>query len=102
MITSPYTPGGVNRNLQKFGRAATQKRLQGLREPAGMTGILGRGRNIYANGTYSAHSGGGSQFGRPQGSKDTSPYQAAIRRRLAQRNRHNPTLREQRTAGRVR
>jgi hypothetical protein len=84
---SNYAPTGVNRNLQKFGRDAIQRRLRGIHEPAGMVGILGRGRNVYGGGSNVAHSGGGPQFGRPVGAKDVSPMQAAIHRRIAQRNR---------------
>lgn len=81
------TSAGVNRNQQKFGMDAVRRRLAGVRDSRGMSGIMGRGKNIYANGTYAAHSGGGPQFGRPRGSRDESPFQSAIARRIAQRNR---------------
>lgn len=87
MVTSPV---GANRNQQKFGRAALERRFRGLRDPRGSSGIMSRGKNIYANGTFAAHSGGGPQFGRPVGSGDQNVLQSAIARRMGQRRRVMP------------
>lgn len=77
---------GINRNQQKFGPEAIQRRLMGLRQAGSMSGVLSRGKNIYNGVTYAAHSGGGPQFGRPRGSRDVG-MRSAINRRIAQRNR---------------
>lgn len=80
---------GVNRSQQKFGIDAVKRRLQGVSEPRGITGILSRGKNVYSNGTYAATSGGGPGFGRPVGSRDGDPRRAAINRRMAQQQRQS-------------
>lgn len=70
----------ANRNAQKFGQAAAQRRLLGQKDPRGPVGMFGRGKNIYAGGSTAAHSGGGYQFGRPKGSRDS--YKRAAQRRV--------------------
>lgn len=75
-----------NRNAQKFGMDAVQRRLQGQRDPRSLIALLMRGRNIYKGTTNSAQLGGGSQFGRPVGSGDVSPVKSAINRRMAKKN----------------
>ena len=79
----------INRYQQQNGIEAVRRRLQGMKDPRSKTGIMSRGLNVYANGTYAAHTGGGPQFGRPVGSRDVNHLQAAINRRMAQRNRYS-------------
>lgn len=42
-----------------------QKKLLGQQDSRGPVGILSRGANVYNGASMAAHSGGGSQFGRP-------------------------------------
>jgi len=79
---------GVNRNTQKFGVDAVRRRLQGMRQSAGMVGVLGRGKNTYGLGRGpAARTGGGPGIGRPVGSRDENPLKATINRRIARRRR---------------
>lgn len=77
----------VNRYQQKFGPDAVRRRLQGMVDPRSKVGILSRGANVYKGVTNVAQSGGGPQYGRPQGSGDVNPLQSAANRRVARKNR---------------
>lgn len=66
------------------------KRLRGEKDSRGIFGVMSRGRPIHNSTSFAAHSGGGSQFGRPKGSgknqgkvkSKEEELQEAIRRRL--------------------
>ena len=47
------------------GLEALLKELYGMKDSRSSKGIMARGSNIYKGGSTSAHSGGGTQFGRP-------------------------------------
>lgn len=52
--------------------AALQRRLFGQQDSRGPVGMMARGANVYNGASLAAHSGGGSQFGRPR----TNPLQS--------------------------
>lgn len=63
------------------------KMLTGIQDARGSRGIASRGKNIYNSTSHAAHKGGGTQYGRPKGAKDTEKrkinYQEVARRKVA-------------------
>lgn len=72
-----------NRNTSKFGMDAVRRRLQGITDPRGSTGIMSRGSNVYSGGLPAARTGGGPGIGRPRGAKDVNRPASVINRRRA-------------------
>lgn len=77
----------VNRSAQKFGMDAIKRRLTGVVDPRGMTGILSRGKNVYRGFSQTPHGGTSSKMGRPLGARDMIPAKSIINRRLAKRGK---------------
>lgn len=66
--------------------------LLGIPDARGMAGILSRGANVYNAGAPQAHSGGGSQFGRPPvgiGQEGGLPPRNAVLRRIMAQKGNN-------------
>lgn len=57
--------------MSSFSQEAIQRRLRGIQDPRGKVGMFGRGKPVFRGGATSPHSGGGPQYGRPKGKRDS-------------------------------
>ncbi len=62
-------------------KQALMKKMQGITDSRGMLGQFSRGNNVYNGGMPNAQSGGGAQFGPPQGNQNAA--QALMQQKVA-------------------